>query len=77
MRANRTQCKRTDDILNVVALVKPDGEVYYFIYDDASRAEMLRTLGRFASAPELSFSWDDATVMADKVRHYRRHESHE
>jgi len=65
MVTNRMTC---DDILNVAALIKPDGEVYYFVYDDASRAEMLRTLGRFASDPELSFSWDDATVMAGKVR---------
>ena len=29
----------------------------------------LRTLGRFASNPELSFTWYDAAVLSQKVRH--------
>ena len=36
--------------INVLALVKGT-ERYVFLYDDASRAETLRTLGRFASNP--------------------------
>ena len=54
--------------INVMALVK-GGERYVFLYDDESRAEALRTLGRFASDPELSFSWHDAAVLGEKVRH--------
>lgn len=62
----------TQDI-NVLALVKGD-ERYVFLYDDASRAEALRTLGRFASNPELSFTWYDAAVLSQKIRHEaRRH----
>jgi len=53
--------------LNVIALVK-GGERYVFTYDDASRAEVLRAFGRFASNPELNFSWYDAAVMSKKVR---------
>lgn len=49
--------------INVLALVK-GGERYVFLYDDASRAECLRTLGRFASDPQLSFSWWDAAALA-------------
>ena len=45
--------------INVLALVK-GAERYVFLYDDASRAETLRTLGRYASNPELSFTWYDA-----------------
>lgn len=56
----------TEDI-NVLALVK-DGERYIFLYNDARRAETLRTLGRFASDPELNFSWYDAAVLSQKVR---------
>lgn len=56
----------TQDI-NVLALVK-GSERYVFLYDDASRAETLRVLGRFASNPELSFTWYDAAVLSQKVR---------
>lgn len=53
--------------INVLALVK-GGERYIFLYDDASRAEALRVLGRYASNPELSFSWYDAAVLSQKIR---------
>jgi hypothetical protein len=53
--------------INVLALVK-GAERYVFLYDDASRAETLRTLGRFASNPELSFTWYDAAVLSQKIR---------
>jgi hypothetical protein len=56
----------TQDI-NVLALVKGQ-ERYIFLYDDAHRAEALRTLGRFASNPELSFSWYDAAVLSQRIR---------
>ena len=56
----------TQDI-NVLALVKGT-ERYVFLYDDSHRAETLRTLGRYASNPELSFSWYDAAVLSQKVR---------
>ena len=35
---------------------------------DASRAETLRILGRYASNSELSFSWYDAAVLSQKIR---------
>ena len=53
--------------INVLALVK-GSERYVFLYDDDKRAEILRTLGRYASNPELSFSWYDAAVLSQKVR---------
>jgi hypothetical protein len=53
--------------INVLALVK-GSERYVFLYDDASRAETLRTLGRFASNPELSFTWYDAAVLSQRIR---------
>lgn len=56
----------TQDI-NVLALVKGE-ERYVFLYDDENRAEALRMLGRFASNPELSFTWYDAAVLSQKIR---------
>jgi hypothetical protein len=53
--------------INVLALVK-GGERYIFLYDDSSRSEALRVLGRYASNPELSFSWYDAAVLSQKIR---------
>lgn len=53
--------------INVLALVKGN-ERYVFLFDDDHRAEALRTLGRFASNPDLSFTWQDAAVMSQKVR---------
>lgn len=56
-----------DDDINVLALVKGK-ERYVFLFDDTQRAEALRTLGRYASNSELSFSWYDAAVLSQKVR---------
>ena len=53
--------------INVLALVK-GSERYIFLYDDESRAETLRVLGRYASNPELSFTWYDAAVLSQKIR---------
>lgn len=57
--------------INVLALVKGQ-ERYVFLYDDESRSETLRTLGRYASNPELSFTWYDAAVLSQKVRHQQQ-----
>ena len=56
----------TQDI-NVLALVK-GSERYIFLFDDEHRADALRQLGRFASNPELSFSWYDAAVLSQRIR---------
>jgi len=60
----------SDDI-NVLALVK-GSERYIFLYDDGAKAQTLRTLGRYASNPELSFSWYDAAVLSQKIRQESR-----
>jgi hypothetical protein len=60
----------TQDI-NVLALVKGE-ERYIFLFDDEHRSDALRTLGKFASNPELSFSWYDAAVLSQRVRHLQR-----
>lgn len=53
--------------INVVALVKGE-ERYIFLFKDSQKSETLRTLGRYASDPKLSFSWYDAAVLSQKVR---------
>jgi hypothetical protein len=53
--------------INVLAMIKGE-ERYIFLYNDDNRIEMLRTLGRYAADPQLSFSWYDAAVMSKKVR---------
>jgi hypothetical protein len=53
--------------INVLALVKGE-ERYVFLYDDDNRAETLRMLGRYASNPELSFTWYDAAILSQKIR---------
>jgi hypothetical protein len=60
-----------NDDINVLALVKGK-ERYIFLYEDSQRAEALRTLGRHASNPELSFSWYDAAVLSQKIRQQQR-----
>lgn len=65
--AARRDATVNDDDINVLALVKGN-ERYIFLYDDSQRAETLRMLGRYASNPELSFSWYDAAVLSQKVR---------
>lgn len=52
---------------HVMALVKGN-ERYVFVYTTPYRAEVLKTLGRFASDPSIAFSWYDAAVLARKVR---------
>jgi hypothetical protein len=62
--------------INVLALVK-GAERYIFLYDDANRAEALRVLGRFASNPELSFTWYDAAVLSQKIRQTAQQQAQE
>lgn len=53
--------------INVLTLSKPVHR-YIFLFDDASRSEVLKTFGRLASDPAVDFTWFDAAVLAAKVR---------
>ena len=55
------------DDVNVAAVVK-GVERYVFFFRDADQAAALEVMGRFASNPELSFTWFDAAVMSRKIR---------
>ncbi len=56
-----------DKEINVLAMIKGE-ERYVFLFDDRNRVETLRTLGRYAADPQLSFTWYDAAVMSKKIR---------
>lgn len=53
--------------VHVLALVKGE-ERFIFLYTDSNKSETLRTLGRFASDPEINFSWYDAAVLSQRLR---------
>jgi hypothetical protein len=55
----------TNDVY-VTALYKGP-ERYVLLYTAATRAEALRQLARWASEPELSFTFYDAQVLAGKM----------
>lgn len=55
---------------HVIAIAKGE-ERYFFIFDDANRAEVLRKLGSFASNPELSFTWYDAAKVSQEIRNLK------
>ena len=57
--------------INVLARVKGE-EKYIFLFNDQNRNTTLRQLGRYASNPDLSFTWYDAAVMSQKVRKLTR-----
>lgn len=65
-----------DKNLNMAALVK-ESERYVFLYDDASRTEALKMLGRFASNPDLSFTWYDAAMLSQRIRESERSRAEE
>jgi hypothetical protein len=66
-RCSKQEVRIVTRDINVLALVKGQ-ERYIFLFDDGNRSEALRTLGRFASNPELSFTWYDAAVHSQKIR---------
>jgi hypothetical protein len=59
---------------NYIVYQKGD-ERYVFVYDDAGMQDTLRTLGKFASDPSLSFSWFDAATLSQKIRQMKDQET--
>ena len=54
------------DEMNMLALVKGE-EKYIFLFDEKNRSETLRQLGKYASDPDLSFTWYDAAVLSQRI----------
>ena len=55
------------DSVNVILLTKGK-EQWFFVYEDGLEADVLRLLGRYASNPDLDFTWYDAAALSLKVR---------
>lgn len=53
--------------LNVLALVKGN-ERFIFVYDDASRTQLIDSLRDQAADPNLNITWFDALVLTRKAR---------
>lgn len=56
--------------VHVLAMVRGD-ERYVFTWTAETTRDVLRTFGRFASDPELSFTWYDAALLSRKVRNLK------
>lgn len=54
---------------DIIAMCLAKGaDKYVFIYTEPNSGEVLRTIGRFAANPELSFDWFDAAKISKRVR---------
>ena len=53
--------------INVLVLLKKN-ERYVFLYADGQERVLQRTLGRFATTPDLSFSWEDAVILTHRIQ---------
>ena len=59
--------------IHITSLIKPATEhgpieVYLWIWNEPNRCEVARSLGRFASNPELSLTWLDAARISQKLK---------
>ena len=59
---------------NVLALIKGQ-ERFVFVYDDASRADLIDSIRDQAADPLLSLTWFDALVLTKKAREQASAES--
>jgi hypothetical protein len=55
-----------DDIYKTYARVGNDR--YIILWTPATSGEAMRTLGRWASNPDLSFTWLDATKCSENIK---------
>ena len=53
--------------LSVLALIR-GRERYVYVYDDASRAELIEAIRAQAASPAVSLTWYDAAVLTERAR---------
>ena len=53
---------------NLIIMINDDKECYLFLYHNEDCAEILKTLDRFASNPELNFTPDDAKTLKKGIQ---------
>ena len=51
-----------------VTCVVIGAERYVILWNEETRTEALRTLGRWATTPDLSFNWYHAAVASQEIR---------
>ncbi len=54
--------------IDIIALVKPNGERYVYVYNQGDRFTLTLALGRHAANPELSLTWKEAANVILRVR---------
>ncbi len=69
MHCSRLPAATPDDIHVLVLVKKP--ERYIFLFDSSQEEAILRTLGRFATNPELSLTWRDAAAAGLKITEHK------
>lgn len=70
-------CRKLPSGVNVLALTTRN-QNYVLFYDDESVDLALRTIGRWAADPELSFTWFDCALLSGKIRQQeKRARSHQ
>lgn len=53
-----------------ITVYEAHGEKFIFVWNESTRAELLKTFGRFATRPELHFTWLDACRASMAIRNY-------
>ena len=53
--------------LSILALIRGK-ERFVYVYDDASREDLVEAIRAQAADPAVSLSWYDAAVLADRAR---------
>lgn len=66
-RETKTRRWRLASELNVLALIKGQ-ERYIFVYDEASRGQLIDTIRDYAADAQVNLSWFDAMVLTNKAR---------
>ena len=61
--------------LPVATVCVADGHTYIWIYPPCKRTAVLRDLGRYASRPDVPFSWHDAAAVSRQIREDVREEA--
>ena len=57
--------------VNVLVVLKADGQKFAWAYTDDNYLEAIRSMGRCAANPEMSFTWRDAQRLTKKARDHR------
>jgi hypothetical protein len=67
-RINRQRLVADPDSDVLLLVVRRGQDRYVWIFTPNRRDEVVRSAGRFASNPDLNFTWWDAAQLASKVR---------